>query len=80
MAELCHSLAVFEEAFEKVVRATTAKKPIRYSSEDDTRPNKTPDSELRSDNSTAQRGLRKARAKEPKRTDDLANKAPHQGS
>ena len=74
VAELCYRLAVFEEAFEKVAQAATAKKPSGYSSEDDTRPNKSPDSELRSVINVVQRGLRKASARESKKTDDLANK------
>ena len=74
VSELCDRLAVYEEAFDKVAGAATAKKPSGYSSEDDIRPNKSPDSELRSVINEAQRGPRKARAKEPKKTDGLANK------
>ena len=74
VAELSDRLTVFEEAFDKVAAAATKKTPSGYSSEDDTRPNKSPDSELRSVINAVQRGLRKARAKEPRRSDDLANK------
>ena len=74
MAELCDHLTVFEEAYEKVARAAAAKKSSGYSSEDGTRPNKSPDSELRSVVNAVQRGLRKARAMEPKKKDDLENK------
>ena len=74
VAKLGDHLAVFEEAFEKVAQAATTKKPSVHSSEDDTRPSKSPDSELRSVVNAVQRGLRKTRAREPKKTDDLANK------
>ena len=74
VAVLCDRLFVFEEALNKVPQAATKKKPSGYSSEDDTRPNNSLDSKLRSVINAVQRGLRKARAKEPKRTDDLANK------
>ena len=75
VADLCNRLHVFEEAFEKVAKAASAKKPSGYSSEDDTRPNKSPDSELRSVVNAVQRGLRKARTTmEPKKKDDLAKK------
>ena len=73
-AVLAGRITVFEEAFDKVAAAAAKKKPSRYSSEDDTRPNKSPDSELRSVINAVQRGLRKAHAKEPKTSDDLANK------
>ena len=66
---------MFEEAFETVAKAASAKKPSLYSSEDDTRLNKFLDSELRSVVNAARRGLRKARTTmEPKKKDDLANK------
>ena len=75
MADLCGRLHVFEEAFEKVAKAAATKKPSGYSSEDDTRPNKLPDSELRSVVNAVQHGLRKARTSmEPKKEDDLSNK------
>ena len=45
-AKMCGPLAVFEEAFEYVTRAASVNKPSGYSSEDDTCPNKLPDSEL----------------------------------
>ena len=48
VADLCDCLHVFEEVFEKVTKADSTKRPSGYSSEDDTRPNKSPDSELRS--------------------------------
>ena len=70
---MCDRLNVFEEAFEKVVKAVAKKNPSGYSSEDDTRPKKSPDSELRSVVNAVQRGLQKARAMEPKKKDDLAN-------
>ena len=44
--DLSHRLHVFKEAFEKVAKAAVAKKPGGYSSEDDTRPHKSPGSEL----------------------------------
>ena len=73
--DLCNRLHVFGEAFEKVAKDAAAKKPSRYSSKDDTRPNKSPDSELRSVVIAVQRGLRKARTTmEPKKKDDVANK------
>ena len=72
---LSHRLQVFEEAFEKVAQAASARKPSGYASEDDTRPHKSPDSDLRSIVLAVQRGLRKTRtAVEPKKTDDLAKK------
>ena len=71
---MCDRLTVFKEGFEKVARAAATKKPSGHSSEDDTRPNKSPDSELRSVVNAVQRKLRKARAKEPKKKDDLTNK------
>ena len=74
VAEPCGRLTVFEEAFEKVARAAAAKKPSGCSSEDDTRPKKSPDSELRSVVNAVQRGLRKARAMAPKKKGDLENK------
>ena len=58
VADLCDRLHVFEEAFEKVAKSAATKKPSGYSSEDDTRPNKSPDSELRSVVNAVQRGLR----------------------
>ena len=73
VAELCDRLTVFEEGFEKVARAAATKKPSGYSSEDDTRPNKSPDSELRSVVNAVQRGLRKAHAMELKKKGDLVN-------
>ena len=74
VADLCDRLHVFEEAFEKVAKAASTKKPSGYSSEDDTRPNKSPDYELRSVGNVVQRGMRKARTTmEPKKQDDLAN-------
>ena len=63
MADLCDRLQVFAEAFKKVAKAATAKKPSGYSSEDDTRLNKSPDSELRNVVNAVQRGLRKARSR-----------------
>ena len=75
MEGLSHRCHVLEEAFEKVVKAASAKKPSGYASEDDTRPNKSPDSELRSIVLAIQRGLRKAvTTLESKKKDDLANK------
>ena len=73
VADLCDRLNVFKEAFEKVAKATATKKTSWYSSEDDTRPNKSPDSEQRSVVYAVQRGLRKARTVEPKKKDYLAN-------
>ena len=68
-------LHVLEEAFGKEAKAASAKKPGGYSSEDDTRPHKSPDSELRSVVLAVQRGLRKTRtAMESKKKDNLANK------
>ena len=73
--DLSHRLRVFEESFEKVATSASAKKPSGYSSEDDTRPHKSPDSELRSIVLAVQRGLRKTRTTlESKKKDDLANK------
>ena len=70
---LSHRCQVLEEAFEKVVKAASTRKPSGYASEDDTRPNKSPDSELRNIVLAIQRGLRKEdTAVEPKKTDDLA--------
>ena len=77
MEGLSHRLHIilFEEAFEKVVKATSAKKPSGYASEDDTRPNKSADSELRSIVLAIQRGLRKTDTTfESKKKDDLAKK------
>ena len=72
---LSHRLQVFEEAFEKVDKATSAKKPSGYASEDDIRPNKSPDSELRSIVLAIQRELRKTDTTlESKKKDDLAKK------
>ena len=71
---LADRLTVFEEVFVKVAAAATKKKSSRYSSEDVTRPNKSPDSVLRSAINAVQRGLQKALAREPKSPDDLANK------
>ena len=74
-AVLAARLTVFEEAFEKVAAAATKKKPNGYASEDDTRPSKSPDSELRNViYNVVQRGLQKANAKERKTSGDLANK------
>ena len=75
MAGLSNRCHVLEEAFEKVVKAASSKKTCGYASEDDTRPNKSPDSELRSVVLAVQRGLReKNTAVEPKKKDDLAKK------
>ena len=63
VADLCGRLQVSEEAFEKVAKAASTKTPSGHSSEDDTRPNKYPDSELRSVVNAVQRGLRKARVR-----------------
>ena len=72
---LSHRLQVFKEAYEKLVKAASTKKPGGYASEDDTRPHKSPDSELRSIILAVQRGLRKTDTTlESKKKDDLANK------
>ena len=55
---LSHRCQVLEDAFEKVVKAASTKKPSGYASEDDTRPNKSPESELRNIVLAIQRGLR----------------------
>ena len=58
-----------------MVKAASTKKPSGYASEDDTRPNKSPESELRNIVLAIQRGLcKKDTAVEPKKTDDLAKK------
>ena len=58
-----------------MAKATVAKKPGGYSSEDDTCLHKSPDSELRSVVLAVQRGLRKARTTlASQKKDDLANK------
>ena len=75
MEGLSHRCNVLEEAFEKVVQAASTRKTCGYASEDDTRPNKSPDSELRSIVLAIQRGLcKKDTAVEPKKTDDLAKR------
>ena len=75
MAGLSNRCHVLEEAFEKVVKAASSRKTCGYASEDDTRPNKSPDSELRSVVLAVQRGLReKNAAVESKKKDDLAKK------
>ena len=73
-AALADCLTVFEEAFDKVAAAATKKKPSGYSSEDDTRPNKSPDFELRNGITAVQRGLRRASAKKTQLSGDLAIK------
>ena len=73
---LPHQCHVLEEAFEKVVHAASTKKPSGCVSEDDTRPNKSPESEIRNIVLAIQRGLRKEDTTlEPKKTGDLAKKA-----
>ena len=67
-----HRCHVLEEAFEKAVKAASTKTPSGYASEDDTRPNKSPESELRHIVLAIQRGLRKGDTTvKPKKTDDL---------
>ena len=73
MEGLSHRCQILEEAFEKVAKAASTKKPTGYASEDDTRPNKSPESELRNIVLAIQRGLRKEdKTVEPKNTDGLA--------
>ena len=75
MEGLSHRCQILEDAFEKVVKAASTKKPSGYVSEDDTRPNKSPESELRNIVLAIQRGLRKEdKALEPNETGDLAKK------
>ena len=58
----------------QVFALLTKDEPSGYSSEDDTRPNKSPVSELRSVVNAVQRGLRKERTTMEPKKDDLANR------
>ena len=68
MAVLADRLTVFEEVFEKVAEAATKETPSGYASEDDTRPSKSPDSELRNLKSLPQSSVdcRKQKRRHPK--------------
>ena len=70
---LADRLTVFEEAFDTVAAAATKNKPSGYVSEDNTHPDKSPNSELRHVITAVQRGLQKSNATEAKTSGDLAN-------